>query len=77
MRRVSAIRNASQPVQATDWFAANAPRPKTQQQDWFESNAPKARALAQRIRAKYPGAYDDMDDLTLEKKILADLWKKV
>lgn len=27
--------------------------------------------LAQMIRAKYPGAYDDMDDATLEQKILA------
>lgn len=27
--------------------------------------------LAQRIRAKYPGEYDDMDDQTLETKVLA------
>lgn len=27
--------------------------------------------LAQMIRAKYPGAYDDMDDVTLEKNVLA------
>jgi hypothetical protein len=27
--------------------------------------------LAQRIRAKYPGAYDDIDDATLEKQVLA------
>ena len=27
--------------------------------------------LAQRIRAKYPGAYDDMDDAALEKAVLA------
>lgn len=27
--------------------------------------------LAQRVRAKYPGAYDDMDDASLEKAIVA------
>jgi hypothetical protein len=27
--------------------------------------------LAQTVRAKYPGAYDDMDDMTLESKVLA------
>lgn len=27
--------------------------------------------LAQRIRAKFPGSYDDMDDATLESKVLA------
>jgi len=27
--------------------------------------------LAQRIRAKYPGAYDDMDDAALERSVLA------
>ena len=28
--------------------------------------------LAQMIRAKYPGAYDDMDDVSLERAILAN-----
>src|SRR5271167_4170756 len=27
--------------------------------------------LAQMVRSKYPGAYDDMDDVTLEKNVLA------
>ena len=32
---------------------------------------PSQQTLAQLIRAKNPGAYDDMDDTTLESKILA------
>lgn len=35
------------------------------------SLAPDPRTLAQRIRAKWPGAYDDLDDYTLEQKVLA------
>ena len=32
---------------------------------------PNPRTLAQRVRAKFPGSYDDLDDYTLEQKVLA------
>lgn len=32
---------------------------------------PQDQTLAQRVRAKYPGAYDDMDDVQLESAVLA------
>lgn len=32
---------------------------------------PDEQTLAQRVKAKYPGAYDDMDDAALEKSVLA------
>lgn len=35
------------------------------------ASAPPPQTLAQRIRAKFPGSYDDMDDYTLEQKVLA------
>lgn len=35
------------------------------------STAPSTPTLAQAVRTKYPGVYDDMDDVTLEQKVLA------
>jgi hypothetical protein len=32
---------------------------------------PQGKTLAQMIRAKYPGTYDDLDDVALEQKVLA------
>lgn len=43
-----------------DWFSANAPREKL---------SPKA--CAAKIRKSYPRVYDDLDDATLTKKVLA------
>jgi hypothetical protein len=35
------------------------------------ANAVQSQTLAKLVRSKYPGAYDDMDDATLEKNVLA------
>lgn len=43
--------------------------------DWFSANAPgeklSPKACAAKVRTFYPGAYDDLDDSTLTKKVLA------
>jgi hypothetical protein len=43
--------------------------PKPQEGPWTKYQ--KKQTLAQRVRAKHPGAYDDMDDVQLEKAVLA------
>jgi hypothetical protein len=49
-------------------------------QDWFSENSPEnaakkqklnSKGCAAKVRGNYPGVYDDLDDATLTKKVLA------
>jgi hypothetical protein len=49
-----------------DQYVVEAPADK-----WAQYEVKPVQTLAQRVRAKYPNAYADMDDATLESRILA------